>query len=56
MYWDTTTTGEPSSTTPNTVGLTTPQMQGSSAESNMSDFDFTSNWRTTTGYPELSWE
>jgi len=32
-------------------------MQGSSASSNMSGFDFTSTWSTVTGdYPELQWQ
>jgi hypothetical protein len=37
--------------------LTTSQMQGSSASSNMSAFEFTSTWSTVTGdYPELQWQ
>jgi flagellin-like protein len=40
----------------NSNGLTTSEMQGSSAEDNM-DFDFTDTWRTVTGdYPELQWQ
>jgi hypothetical protein len=38
------------------VPLTTSQMQGSSASSNM-NFEFTSTWSTVTGdYPELQWQ
>lgn len=35
------------------TGLTTSEMQGSSAETNMADLDFTNRWTTTSGYPEL---
>jgi hypothetical protein len=56
MYWDVNTTGQDTSPTNNATGLATPEMQGSSAEGNMSELDFTSNWQTTSGYPELAWE
>jgi hypothetical protein len=56
-YWDTEATGYDSSAgLPDSNGLTTSQMQGSSAEGNM-NFDFTSTWSTVTGdYPELEWQ
>ena len=53
-YWDTEATGQSSSDGGN--GLTTSEMQGSSASSNM-NFEFTSTWSTVTGdYPELQWQ
>ena len=57
-YWDTTATGQSSSAgLPDSNGLTTSQMQGSSASSSMSGFDFTDTWSTVTGdYPELQWQ
>jgi flagellin-like protein len=58
-YWDTAATGQSSSAgLPDSNGLTTSQMQGSSASSNMSGFDdFTDTWITVTGdYPELQWQ
>jgi hypothetical protein len=56
-YWDTEATGQSSSAgLPDSNGLTTSQMQGSSASSNM-NFEFTSTWSTVTGdYPELQWQ
>ena len=53
-YWDKDSTGQSSSAgLPDSNGLTTSQMQGSSASSNM-NFEFTSTWSTVTGdYPEL---
>jgi hypothetical protein len=54
-YWDKEATGQSSSEGGN--GLKTSQMQGSSAESNMDAFDFTSTWSTVEGdYPELQWQ
>jgi hypothetical protein len=55
-YWDTEATGQSSSDGGN--GLTTSEMQGSSASSNMSGFDdFTDTWSTVEGdYPELKWQ
>jgi hypothetical protein len=51
-YWDTEATGQ-SSSDGGGNGLTTSQMQGSSAKSNM-NFDFNSTWSTVEGdYPEL---
>jgi hypothetical protein len=53
-YWDTEATGQSSSEGGN--GLTTSDMQGSSADGNM-NFDFTSTWSTVEGdYPELKWQ
>lgn len=37
-------------------GLTDPEMIGSSAETNMSGFDFVNIWMTTNSYPALFWE
>jgi hypothetical protein len=56
-YWNTEATGQSSSAgLPDSNGLTTSQMQGSSASSNM-NFEFTSTWSTVTGdYPELQWQ
>ena len=52
-YWDTDSTGQ-SSSDGGGNGLTTSDMQGSSAKGNMSEFDFTSTWSTVEGdYPEL---
>jgi hypothetical protein len=54
-YWDRDSTGQSSSAfLPDSNGLTTSEMQGLSASSNMNTFDFTSTWSTVTGdYPEL---
>ena len=41
----------------NIEGLTTSQMQGVSAETNMDALDFDTIWKTVTGdYPELQWQ
>jgi flagellin-like protein len=53
-YWDTQATGQTSSDAG--TGLTTSEMQGSAASSNMSGFDFSSTWETETSpddYPAL---
>jgi hypothetical protein len=57
-YWDTEATGQSSSEgLPDSNGLTTSEMQGSSASSSMSGFDFTDTWSTVEGdYPELQWQ
>ena len=57
-YWDTEATGQSSSAgLDDSNGLTTSEMQGSSAEGNMDTFDFTSTWSTVEGdYPELKWQ
>jgi hypothetical protein len=56
-YWDTESTGQSSSAfLPDSNGLTTSEMQGSSAKDKM-DFDFKDTWSTVTGdYPELQWQ
>jgi flagellin-like protein len=49
--------GDNYGTVSNSVPLTTSQMQGSSASSSMSGFDFTDTWSTVEGdYPELQWQ
>jgi len=56
-YWDTETTGQ--STSDGGTGLTTSEMTGSAATSNMVAFDFTSTWETVTNpddYPVLAWQ
>ena len=62
-YWDTETTGQDTSKDDNSIGLTTSQMQGSSAATNMGDdLDFSSTWETVEaggdatadGYPILA--
>ena len=63
LYWNSDSTITENSTdvsTDNTksgVPLTTSEMQGSSASSSMSGFDFTDTWSTVEGdYPELQWQ
>jgi flagellin-like protein len=52
-YWDKQATGQTTSEGGGT-GLTTSEMQGDSATSNMTGFDFTNVWQTVEGdYPEL---
>jgi PGF-CTERM protein len=51
-YWDRNTTGQSTSAGDGT-GLTTAEMQGTAAASNMSGFDFESTWTTTESYPVL---
>jgi hypothetical protein len=56
-YWDTETTGQ--STSDGGTGLTTPEMTGTAATSNMVGFDFTTTWETVTSpddYPILAWQ
>jgi hypothetical protein len=54
-YWDTETTGR--ATSDGGTGLTTSQMTGSAAKSNMQGFDFTSAWETVPDdYPILAWQ
>lgn len=51
-YWDTQATGQSSSAAG--TGLTTSQIQGSAAETNLTGFDFTNVWQTNPGdYPSL---
>ncbi|TYP91747.1 hypothetical protein LX73_2574 [Fodinibius salinus] len=55
-YWDTQSTGQPSAigngltSNNDSTGLTTSQMQGSSAQTNITGFDFTSVWQTNASY------
>ena len=44
-YWDTETSGQ-STSAGDATGLTTAEMQGSAAETNMDGFDFTNTWNT----------
>lgn len=54
-YWDTETTGQPDSD--GGTGLTTPEMTGSDATSNMTGFDFGDTWVTLSDdYPVLAWQ
>jgi hypothetical protein len=51
-YWDTESSGMSSSN--GGTGLTTSEMSGSSAETNMSGFDFSGTWTSVSGdYPDL---
>ena len=56
LYWDTQSTGQSEGVpggSSKTTGLITSEMTGVSAESNMSDFDFTNDWKTQpSDYPE----
>jgi hypothetical protein len=57
-YWDTQTTGQPTSAG-NGTGLTTSEMTGSAATNNMQGFEFTSTWETVTNpddYPILAFQ
>ena len=51
-YFDIDTTGDNTSNY-DAIGLTTSQMQGSAAATNMAGFDFSTVWTTTSGYPDL---
>ena len=52
LYWDSDI--GPNATSGDATSLTTSEMQGSSASSNMSNFDFTNVWTANSGsYPEL---
>ena len=51
-YWDEQVTGQATSDG-NAVGLTTAEMTGEAARTNMSGLDFETAWRVTDGYPEL---
>ena len=54
-YWDTVSSGVPISV--GGTGLTTSEMTGDSAASNMDGFDFTNTWVTVTNdYPVLAWQ
>ena len=54
VYWDTEASGQSSSDGSGT-GLTTSEMQDSSASSNMPELAFGSVWETTSSYPDLTW-
>ena len=54
--YGTTTYQESSSDITESEPLTTSEMTGNAALSNMTGFDFTSVWKTTSDYPELQWE
>lgn len=59
-YWDTEATGQASGagsgSTTGMTGLTTAEMEGATAETNMTGFDWVDTWVTTTsGYPILQW-
>ncbi|MDR9364499.1 MAG: hypothetical protein RI575_04110 [Balneolaceae bacterium] len=59
-YWDTLNSGQASGSgsgsTTGMTGLTTAQMTGPSAETNMTNFDWEEIWVTTsTGYPTFQW-
>jgi hypothetical protein len=56
-YWDTESTGQP--TSDGGTGLTTSEMTGTAATSNMQGFDFTNTWVAVTNpddYPILVWQ
>ena len=53
-YWDVNTTGQ--DTSAGGTGLTTEEMTGPSAATNMTGFDFTNTWDLTESYPRLFWE
>ncbi|MEL7832725.1 InlB B-repeat-containing protein [Fodinibius sp. Rm-B-1B1-1] len=62
-YWDTESTGQAEGAGGNTslssynYGLTTSEMTGSNAKTNMSEFDFVSIWQSVdSDYPTLFWE
>jgi hypothetical protein len=51
-YWDTEATGQPTSAG-SATGLTTAQMTGEAARTNMSELNFETAWTTTESYPQL---
>ncbi|MFT4311578.1 MAG: hypothetical protein ACMXX7_03045 [Candidatus Woesearchaeota archaeon] len=53
-YFDSTSSNQLSSDG-NAIGLSSSQMKGSSAQTNMPDLDFTSIWKTSSSYPVLKW-
>lgn len=59
-YWNTESSNQSSAvgrgSSDGATGLTTSEMTGSSAEENMSDFDWDEIWVTTDSYPALFWE
>ena len=59
-YWDTQATGQQTGIGrdtggANVEGLTTEEMTGDEARSNMTGFDFGTTWVTTEAYPQLLW-
>mgnify|MGYP006277775227 FL=1 len=55
-YWDTDSTGQDTSAG-SATGLTTSEMQGSAAQTNMAGLDFDGTWRTRINdYPALAWQ
>ena len=54
VYWDTQASGESTSDGSGT-GLSTSEMQDSSASSNMPELAYGSVWETTSSYPDLQW-
>lgn len=60
VYWDNETTGQNegigTGNPEGATGLTTAQMTGPAAEENMPEFDWTTVWKTTEGYPVLRWQ
>jgi len=61
-YWDNESTGQTDAvgfgfgaTEENNSGLTTAEMTGADAPTNMTSFDFNPTWVTTDSYPELFW-
>lgn len=60
LYWDTESSGQAGSLGTggaiDATGLTTTEMTGSSASTNMSGLEFTSVLETTNGYPAFQWE
>jgi len=59
-YWDSVSSNQANAVgrgnSDGTTGLTTSEMTGTSAETNMPAFDWVNLWVTTGGYPALSWE
>jgi hypothetical protein len=51
-YWDTQATGQPTSAG-SATGLSTAQMTGEAARTNMGELDFNNTWTVTESYPEL---
>lgn len=56
-YWDEEVTGQQQSTGDGSIGLTTAEMTGESAQETMSELNFETVWTTAPGeYPALQWE
>lgn len=59
VYWDTKATGRTRSKAPSATGLTTDDMTGTDAKTNLPEFDFESTWEVegkSGAYPKLQWE